>query len=175
MARQSGDEFLILVAGLDVSADRDGVEIADVARNVAGNLREALAIPFDLAGTEVYCSGSVGISLYPVDAVDAESLLKHADAAMYRAEESGRDGAPVYTRDGGDAMARLSMSGRPAPRRCPAGFVLHYQPLLDLDRHGRRRQGAHQVDGRRPRHDHARRLHPARRAHRAYRADSRSG
>ena len=132
VARQSGDEFLILVADLDVSADRDGAEIADVARNVAGNLREALAMPFDLAGTEVYCSGSVGISLYPLDAVDAESLLKHADAAMYRAKDSGRDGAQVYTRDGGDAMARLSMSGRLRRAVAREEFVLHYQPLVDL-------------------------------------------
>ena len=65
VARQSGDEFLILVADLDVTADGDGVDIADIARNIAQNLRDALAAPFELAGTEVYCSGSVGISLYP--------------------------------------------------------------------------------------------------------------
>jgi diguanylate cyclase (GGDEF)-like protein/PAS domain S-box-containing protein len=132
VSRQSGDEFLVLVADLDVTADRSGVEIADVARGVAENLREALAAPFDLAGTEVYCSGSVGISLYPVDAVDAESLLKHADAAMYRAKESGRDAAQLYTRDGGDAMARLSMAGRLRRAVARDEFVLHYQPLVDL-------------------------------------------
>jgi diguanylate cyclase (GGDEF)-like protein/PAS domain S-box-containing protein len=132
VARQGGDEFLILVADLDVSAERDGVDIADIARNVAMNLREALSAPFDLGGTEVYCSGSVGISLYPVDAVDAESLLKHADAAMYRAKESGRDGHQVYTRDGGDAMARLSMAGRLRRAVARDEFVLHYQPLVDL-------------------------------------------
>jgi diguanylate cyclase (GGDEF)-like protein/PAS domain S-box-containing protein len=132
VARQSGDEFLILVADLDVSDERDGVDFADVARGVAGNLREALAAPFDVAGTEVYCSGSVGISLYPVDAVDAESLLKHADAAMYRAKESGRDGAQLYAREGGDAMARLSMAGRLRRAVARDEFVLHYQPLVDL-------------------------------------------
>ena len=132
VARQSGDEFLILVADLDVSADSDGVDIADIARNIAQNLRDALAAPFDLAGTEVYCSGSVGISLYPVDAVDAASLLKHADAAMYRAKESGRDGAHLYTREGGDAMARLSMAGRLRRAAARDEFVLHYQPLVDL-------------------------------------------
>ncbi|HEX2376455.1 MAG TPA: EAL domain-containing protein [Gaiellales bacterium] len=129
VARQSGDEFLILVADLDVNP---GSDIADVARRVAENLREALSTPFDLAGTEVYCSGSVGISLYPVDAVDGESLLKHADAAMYRAKESGRDGHQVYTRDGGDAMARLSMAGRLRRAAAREEFVLHYQPLVDL-------------------------------------------
>ena len=132
VARQSGDEFLILVADLDVTADGDGVDIADVARNIAQNLRDALAVPFELAGTEVYCSGSVGISLHPVDAVDAASLLKHADAAMYRAKESGRDGAHLYTREGGDALARLSMTGRLRRAAARDEFVLHYQPLVDL-------------------------------------------
>jgi diguanylate cyclase (GGDEF)-like protein/PAS domain S-box-containing protein len=132
VARQSGDEFLILVADLDMAAGAPGAEIADVARGVAENLREALSAPFDLGGTEVYCSGSVGISLYPVDAIDAESLLKHADAAMYRAKESGRDGHQVYSRDGVDAMARLSMAGRLRRAAARDEFVLHYQPLVDL-------------------------------------------
>ena len=132
VARQGGDEFLILVADLDVAAGGAGTDIADVARGVAENLREALSAPFDLGGTEVYCSGSVGISLYPVDAVDAESLLKHADTAMYRAKESGRDGHQVYSRDGGDAMARLSMAGRLRRAAAREEFILHYQPLVDL-------------------------------------------
>jgi diguanylate cyclase (GGDEF)-like protein/PAS domain S-box-containing protein len=132
VARQGGDEFLILVADLDVAAGGAGTDIADIARGVAENLREALSTPFDLAGTEVYCSGSVGISLYPVDAVDAESLLKHADTAMYRAKESGRDGHQVYSRDGGDAMARLSMAGRLRRAVAREEFILHYQPLVDL-------------------------------------------
>jgi diguanylate cyclase (GGDEF)-like protein/PAS domain S-box-containing protein len=132
VARQSGDEFLILVADLDVIAGGPGSDIADIARGVAENLREALAAPFDLGGTEVYCSGSVGISLYPVDAVDAESLLKHADAAMYRAKETGRDGHQVYSRDGRDAMARLSMAGRLRRAAARDEFILHYQPLVDL-------------------------------------------
>jgi diguanylate cyclase (GGDEF)-like protein/PAS domain S-box-containing protein len=136
VARQSGDEFLILVADLDMAAGAPGADIADVARGVAENLREALSAPFDLGGTEVYCSGSVGISLYPVDAVDAESLLKHADAAMYRAKESGRDGHQVYSRDGGDAMARLSMAGRLRRAAARDEFVLHYQPLVDLSTGG---------------------------------------
>jgi diguanylate cyclase (GGDEF)-like protein/PAS domain S-box-containing protein len=132
VARQGGDEFLILVADLDVAMAVPGTDIADIARSVAENLRSALSAPFDLAGTEVYCSGSVGISLYPVDAVDGESLLKHADAAMYRAKESGRDGHQVYSRDGGDALARLSMAGRLRRAAAREEFVLHYQPLVDL-------------------------------------------
>ena len=51
---------------------------------------------------------------------------------MYRAKESGRDGAQLYTRDGGDAMARLSMAGRLRRAAARDEFVLHYQPLVDL-------------------------------------------
>ena len=132
VGRQGGDEFLVLVADLDVATMGDPLDIASVAQRVAEQLRAALGLPFDVAGNEIYCSASVGISLYPIDAADGESLLKHADTAMYRAKESGRDHHELYTRDGGDAMARLSMAGR--LRRAIEGgqFVLHYQPLVDL-------------------------------------------
>jgi diguanylate cyclase (GGDEF)-like protein/PAS domain S-box-containing protein len=132
VARQGGDEFLILVADLDVGEAETPVGIADVAGHVAEQLRTALSTPCDISGTEIYCSGSVGISLHPLDAADAESLLKHADVAMYKAKERGRDGHEVYTRDGGDAIARLSMAGRLRRAIERDQLVLHYQPLLDL-------------------------------------------
>ena len=132
VARQGGDEFLILVADLDVGSDAVDLDIGEVARLVADQLRDALTAPFDIAGMEVYCSGSIGISMYPVDAADAESLLKHADIAMYRAKDAGRDAAEVYQRTGGDAMARLSMAGRLRRAIEREQFVLYYQPLVEL-------------------------------------------
>jgi diguanylate cyclase (GGDEF)-like protein/PAS domain S-box-containing protein len=132
VARQGGDEFLILVADLDVGSVEQEMDIAEVARGVAEQLREALGHPFLVSDTEIFCSGSVGISLYPVDAEDAESLLKHADIAMYKAKESGRDAFRLYVRDGGDAMARLSMAGRLRRAIERSQFVLYYQPLVDL-------------------------------------------
>jgi diguanylate cyclase (GGDEF)-like protein/PAS domain S-box-containing protein len=132
VARQGGDEFLILVADLDVGEGAAETGIAEVAGNVADQLRRALSAPFDISGTEIYCSGSVGISLHPLDAADAENLLKHADVAMYKAKERGRDGHEVYTREGGDAVARLSMAGRLRRAIERDQLVLHYQPLLDL-------------------------------------------
>jgi diguanylate cyclase (GGDEF)-like protein/PAS domain S-box-containing protein len=132
VARQGGDEFLILVADLEVGSAEQELDIAEIARGVADQLREALSQPFLVSGTEIYCSGSVGISIYPVDADGAESLLKHADIAMYKAKESGRDAARLYVRDGGDAMARLSMAGRLRRAIEREQFVLYYQPLVDL-------------------------------------------
>jgi diguanylate cyclase (GGDEF)-like protein/PAS domain S-box-containing protein len=136
VARQGGDEFLILVADLDVGSDQEEMDIGEVSRLVAEQLREALAAPFQVADTEIYCSGSVGISMYPLDASDAESLLKHADIAMYRAKDSGRDAAQVYVREGGDAMARLSMAGRLRRAIERDQFVLYYQPLVELQSGG---------------------------------------
>ncbi|MGN6377911.1 MAG: putative bifunctional diguanylate cyclase/phosphodiesterase [Gaiellales bacterium] len=132
VARQGGDEFLILVADLDVGSDSEELDIGEVARMVAEQLRDSLSAPFQIADTEIYCSGSIGISMYPVDAADAESLLKHADIAMYRAKESGRDAAQVYVRSSGDSMARLSMAGRLRRAIEREQFVLYYQPLVEL-------------------------------------------
>jgi diguanylate cyclase (GGDEF)-like protein/PAS domain S-box-containing protein len=92
VARQGGDEFLLLVA----DADRD--HIATAAERLAGRIEEALVEPFDLGGIEFHARGSIGISLFPLDASDAATLLRHADSAMYRA---------------GTACTRV-MSGRPA-------------------------------------------------------------
>jgi diguanylate cyclase (GGDEF)-like protein/PAS domain S-box-containing protein len=132
VARQGGDEFLILVADLTVGGADEEFDIAELALSVAEQLRLALSQPFQMADTEIYCSGSVGISLFPVDAADGESLLKHADIAMYRAKERGRDGHHLYQREGGDAMARLSMAGRLRRAIDREQFVLYYQPLVDL-------------------------------------------
>ena len=132
VARQSGDEFLILVADLTVGSEDEEFDIAELSLSVAENLRRALAQPFVIADTEIYCSGSVGISLFPVDAADGESLLKHSDIAMYRAKERGRDGHHLYQRESGDATARLSMAGRLRRAIERDQFVLYYQPLVDL-------------------------------------------
>ena len=132
VARQGGDEFLILVADLEVGSEAATMDIGDVAKLVAEQLRKSLATPFQISDTEIYCSGSIGISMFPLDAADSESLLKHADVAMYRAKELGRDAAQVYVREGGDAMERLSMAGRLRRAIERDQLVLYYQPLVDL-------------------------------------------
>jgi diguanylate cyclase (GGDEF)-like protein/PAS domain S-box-containing protein len=136
VARQGGDEFLILVADLEVGSEDAELDIGTIAQVVAEQLRESLSQPFFIAGTEVFCSGSVGISIYPVDAEDVESLLKHADIAMYRAKDAGRDAAHLYVRDAGDAMHRLSMAGRLRRAIDRNQFVLYYQPLIELATNG---------------------------------------
>lgn len=76
VARQGGDEFLMLLADLDLG------EVDAATREVAERVHQALEQPFGLQGSEFRPRGSMGISLYPQDAYDAETLLKNADIAM---------------------------------------------------------------------------------------------
>ena len=96
VARQGGDEFLILLT--DVASPASEV--------VASKVRSALREPFVVDEIEIQVSASIGIGLYPVDGDDAEALLKRADAAMYSVKGTGRDG---YARYGdGAATARMA-------------------------------------------------------------------
>jgi diguanylate cyclase (GGDEF)-like protein/PAS domain S-box-containing protein len=132
VARQGGDEFLILLADLDPAEGDDQPDALGVVRRVATELLEALREPVSVLGTDVYCSGSIGVSMFPGDATNAETLLKHADIAMYRAKEAGRHAFHVYTQDGGEPIARLSLAGRLARAIERDELVLHYQPLIEL-------------------------------------------
>jgi diguanylate cyclase (GGDEF)-like protein/PAS domain S-box-containing protein len=135
VARQGGDEFLVLLADIappEVPADPEYVRSA--AEVVALKIRRTLRAPFIVSGVEIFVNASIGVSLHPDDAGDSETLLKHADAAMYRAKDAGRDRHALYAVDKDDALAQLSMAGRLRTAIEKAdGLVLHYQPLVRLD------------------------------------------
>jgi diguanylate cyclase (GGDEF)-like protein len=83
VARLGGDEFFVVLEDLNDVAP---------AERVAKKLLAALAEPYDLgAGAPVRISASIGVSLFPDDAGDAATLLKHADAAMYSAKQAGKN------------------------------------------------------------------------------------
>lgn len=82
VARLGGDEFVVLVP--DIAA-QDAVHV------VAAKLLEALTPPYEIEGRHAVCTPSIGISIYPDDADNWKELMKHADAAMYQAKQSGRD------------------------------------------------------------------------------------
>ncbi len=86
VARQGGNEFLVLVSDLELADDRDPLE---VPRIIAGRIDDVLREPFDIAGTRVQARASTGISLFPMDASDEDDLLRRADAAMYANKRSG--------------------------------------------------------------------------------------
>ena len=135
IARHGGDEFLLLIGEPEAAG---GVPDVDASRYhaeaVARRIRRALRVPFVVADVEIVVSASIGISLFPLDASDTQTLLKHADAAMYKAKDDGRDRYEVYALDRDNALAQLSMAGRlRGALEREQGLVLHYQPLVRLE------------------------------------------
>jgi EAL domain-containing protein (putative c-di-GMP-specific phosphodiesterase class I) len=134
VARQGGDEFLLLLADLErgmgpVSGSEAGVFVAE---SVATRVHEALQEPFDLEGVEFFASASIGVSLFPQDAADATTLLRNADHAMYRSKKSDPGGYVVYASGADDAVERLSLTTRLRRAVEQQHWVLHWQPVMDL-------------------------------------------
>jgi diguanylate cyclase (GGDEF)-like protein/PAS domain S-box-containing protein len=136
VARQGGDEFLLLLSDLDRNgqppAGDPGEHALSVAMSVSDRIRESLQSPFTVSGTELFVSASIGISVFPVDATDAPSLLRQAHAAMYQSKRRGPGGADVYSSEGMDASRRLSFSTRLRKAVEQQHWVMHYQPIVDL-------------------------------------------
>jgi diguanylate cyclase len=122
VARLGGDEFGVLVRGAD----------AEAATIAATRLRAALARPFTLAGISLHVGASVGIAVYPEHAVDAGTLLRHADVAMYEAKR-GRTGHEIYaSEDDHHSRDRLALAGEVRRALAQDELALHYQPVADL-------------------------------------------
>jgi len=124
IARLGGDEFIVLLS--DVSETQD-------AARIARRLVDALAEPFTIEGTEIFCGGSVGVSMYPEDGVDVDTLLMNADTAMYRAKARGRGACQLYDKAMNEsALDHLRMETRLRRAIERNEFVLHYQPRVDV-------------------------------------------
>ena len=134
VARQGGDEFLMLLSDLDRGTSAHGNdEIARVAPEaVAERIRLALVEPFELGGTSIRVSASMGISLFPRDGMDGETLLKNADTAMYRAKKFMPGGHMLYAASGEAPLEKLSLSTRLRRAVEQEHWVLHYQPVVDV-------------------------------------------
>ncbi len=124
VARLGGDEFILLLPGI-ARAD-------DIAR-VAEKILDSLRLPFRLEGRDLFVTASIGLSLYPEDGLDGETLVKNADIAMYRAKEQGRDNFQLYTQTMNErAVERLQLESSLRKALAHGELLLHYQPLLDL-------------------------------------------
>jgi len=124
VARLGGDEFTIILAELRQPEDAIGV---------AEKLIAAIEQPLPIAGTSIEVSASIGIALYPNDGTDAESLLRNADSAMYRAKEAGRNTYQLCTDDmKRRAVERLSLETRLRRAIVEGQLELHYQPQVSL-------------------------------------------
>jgi diguanylate cyclase (GGDEF)-like protein/PAS domain S-box-containing protein len=122
VARLGGDEFGVILAA------RDGEQRANL---VADRIREALRVPFALEDDVIAVTASVGISLSPDDATDAETLIQYADTAMYQSKGAGRDASRFFkARMNTDALARLDIETALRKAVEHEEFVLHYQPKI---------------------------------------------
>ena len=128
VGREGGDEFLVLMADLPGGL----AEATRAAEEAAARLRRALQQPLSLSAAELDVRASVGISLYPFDATDAQTLLKHADAAMYEAKAAGRDASRLYRPGTRDALGPLELAARLRQAIADEELTLHYQPIVDL-------------------------------------------
>jgi EAL domain-containing protein (putative c-di-GMP-specific phosphodiesterase class I) len=123
----------MLLADLDRATPALGGETAaHVAESVAGRIQASLREPFEVAGTELYVTASLGISLFPDHGEDGATLLKHADNAMFRSKQAGPGGSFVHALDDADSMGKLSLSTRLRKAVENQSWMLHYQPLIDL-------------------------------------------
>ncbi|HYC51619.1 MAG TPA: EAL domain-containing protein [Gemmatimonadaceae bacterium] len=122
VARMGGDEFVILTPEIHGVAD---------AVHIAQKIRDSIRVAMHIDGREIFVSASMGIAIYPDDGEDAETLLKNADTAMYRAKSQGSDMFQLYTPEmNAHAVEQLALES--ALRRAveTREFELHYQPIV---------------------------------------------
>jgi len=124
IARLRSDEFVILQSEIERPED---------AAELCRRLNEAFAEPFVADGEEIHLSASLGVTLYPADGRTAETLLKNADLAMYRAKAAGRDAYRFFAREMNLAARRAVTLERELRQALAAEqFLVHYQPQLEL-------------------------------------------
>ncbi len=124
LARIGGDEFLLLLPH---------IRTRDNAAHIAEKILTSLKTPFHLNGHELYISASIGIAIYPNDGITHETLIKHADIAMYNAKDEGRNDYRFF-----DSSLNQHLTGRMTletdlRRGLQRGeFEMHYQPKVDV-------------------------------------------
>lgn len=123
IGRLGGDEFTLVLPDIDHE---------DTAVRIAEKVLDLVARPFELTDTRLDITTSIGISLFPADGEDVETLLRSADTAMYRAKELGRNtyqlSTPEMNLEAGERMALVSRLHQAVRRN---ELSLHYQPILD--------------------------------------------
>lgn len=123
LARQGGDEFVIVLYDAD----------AKLAEKMAQQLLADAARPYAIEARQLNITASIGISFYPDDADNFETLLRHADIAMYRAKERGRNTYCLFTSAMNEvACKRLELESAMREGLERQEFSMHYQPQVDL-------------------------------------------
>jgi len=124
VARLGGDEFTLLLPELTHAED---------AALVAQKILEAVRYPFHIEGREFYITTSIGISVFPEDGPDAETLIKSADTAMYQAKEQGRDNYQLFNAlVNAKALQRIALEHGLRRSLSHHEMAVHYQPIFDF-------------------------------------------
>ena len=124
VARIGGDEFTVILQNVAPNS---------LAELIAKKIVKALARPFALEAGQGDISASIGITLFPKDSEDVGEIMQNADAAMYLAKESGRNGFKFFTQEmNNSADKRLALGDRLQAALEREEFVLHYLPKVDL-------------------------------------------
>jgi len=124
VCRQGGDEFVIMLDEIGQPQD---------TAHVAETLRAALDMPHLIGGHELHVNLSIGISIFPDDGTDVDTLMQNADTAMYHAKASGRNNYQFFKADMNTrAVRRMLVEGSLRRALRQGEFLLHYQPKIDL-------------------------------------------
>lgn len=124
LARMGGDEFIFIISYL-----KNHEDIIAIAEKIL----ETIRIPIEIDGTELNLTGSLGISFYPNDGEDAITLVKHADLAMYRAKDLGRNNFQFYTNELSQRISkRVEMEHALRKAIENNEFILYFQPITDV-------------------------------------------
>ena len=126
VARLGGDEFMVVLPKISGSSD---------AGRISRKIIDSLIDPISCNGHQLHITTSVGISIYPYDGTDSETLIKHADISMYRAKELGRNKAVYFTAEL-NAASRKQLALETNLRQAIAKdqLKLFYQPKIDISR-----------------------------------------
>lgn len=125
VARMGGDEFTLLL---------QEIEDADAAVALVHRILSAIARPVAITNNTLYVTASVGISLYPHDGSNSETLIRNADTAMYRAKDNGRNSYQLYTATmNASSFEHLAMESNLRKALKNEEFVLHYQAKIAAD------------------------------------------
>ncbi|ACL72928.1 diguanylate cyclase/phosphodiesterase [Thioalkalivibrio sulfidiphilus HL-EbGr7] len=124
LSRLGGDEFGIIL---------DEVDSLDLVVRIVQHLIEVISREHDIEGHQVFLTCSVGISVFPYDGDDADTLIKNADAAMYDAKQRGRNSFQFYTKDiNSQTYRQLILENQLVKALAREEFEVHYQPQVDV-------------------------------------------
>ena len=125
VARFGGDEFAVLLTGLEDAQD---------AALLAQKIMKSISKPINVAGRSHILTASIGIAVFPDDGNNEEQILKHADTAMYQSKVQGRNRFQLFTESMNDAaQERLTIEQGLRNALTNDEFVIHYQPIIDIE------------------------------------------